>query len=403
MNERKIFLKFSIFQIFYFLSIGIVIPFFSLILKEANWSIQNITYFFSFSAFVVFFLGPIIGKISDEIGKKRIMIVGLFIQIITFILFFIFIENEIFSLIIRFIYIFAEIFVGIVGISIIEDLINNKRGFWTGFFMSVGSIGSLLGPILAGLITDNFQNKHLLLFSIPLTAIALIALSKIKEPNKSHQKIEMKYLNPFFEIKDFLSYKKLKGMGLLGILMNSKVQLFTIFFPILIVEQLKYSKTTLGILLAIPAAIHIFQFIFGKIADKISSEFGVLLGVIIVVFSLLNLPHIENISGILFVVILYGIGTSIWNVNALSLMGEIGKKYSKDGEIFSSYVALSKLGVGISTLISASLISFFNMSEIIQFFAILTLLSAIVSYFFFSPIFHHEKHGSYFKSILNKN
>jgi MFS family permease len=400
MKKKNVFFKLSIFQICYFLSIGIIVPFFSLILKEANWSIQNITYFFSLSAFIVFFLGPIIGKISDEIGKKKIMILGLSIQVLTFILFFLFIENEFISLIIRILDVIAYIFVGVVGLSIIQDIIVEKRGFWTGFFMSVGSVGSLLGPILAGILTDHFQTKSLFLFSIPLTLIALFALTKIKETKKNPEKINKSDFNPFSEIKDFFSYQKLKGMGLLGIIMNSKGQIFAIFFPILIVEQLGFSKTTLGILLAIPAGIHVGQFFFGKIADTISSEFGVLLGVSIVSISLFSLPYTQTLSSLVFLIFLYGIGGSIWNVNAWSLMGEIGKKHAKEGEIVSSYVALSKLGVGISTLVSATLITFIGISETIQVFAMLTFISAIVSYFFFSPIFHHEKHGSYFKHVL---
>jgi MFS family permease len=188
-------------------------------------------------------------------------------------------------------------------------------------------------------------------------------------------------------------------MALLGILMNSKGQIYVIFFPILIVSNLGFSETTLGIFLAIPVFLHIFQFLFGKIADSISAEFGILFGVMINGAALFFIPYVNTFiefSALLFVM---GFGGSIWNVSAWVLMGEIGKQENIEGEIVGTYASLAKIGVFISTLLSASLVGVLGISGTLQFFSVLILLGGMISIYFLTPIFHHKKHGSYFDRV----
>jgi len=192
-------------------------------------------------------------------------------------------------------------------------------------------------------------------------------------------------------------------MGLLGILMNSKAEIYNIFFPILIVTTLELPVYYVGLFLSIPIFFHIFQFYFGKIGDNISAEFGVLLGVFIAANSIIFLPFIENIFQLIILLIAYGIGGSIWNVNAWVLMGNIAKKYDIEGEIIGTYVSISKLGVFFATLASAYIISKFGIEQTLAIFGISIILGTILVYFLFQPIFHHKKHKHVFHKIMKKH
>jgi DHA1 family multidrug resistance protein-like MFS transporter len=397
-KKNPILMKFSLFEIFYYFSIGIVVPFFSLILKDAGWSIEHITYFFSISAFTIFLLGPVIGKLADSVGKRKLIIIGLIMQFCFFLVYYFFIEHTKFIFFIRFLEIISYICIGLVSISAVEDLVKEDRGFWMGIILGIGTIGSLLGPILAGFIAQTFSKVSLFLFSLPLTIMALMIIFFFPEFKKK-KNFSKKDLNPFSEIKHFLTFRKLQGMALLGILMNSKGQIYVIFFPILIVSNLGFSETTLGIFLAIPVFLHIFQFLFGKIADSISAEFGILFGVMINGAALFFIPYVNTFiefSAFLFVM---GFGGSIWNVSAWVLMGEIGKQENIEGEIVGTYASLAKIGVFISTLLSASLVGVLGISGTLQAFAVLILLGGMISIYFLTPIFHHKKHGSYFDRV----
>lgn len=392
-------MAFSSFQLFYQLSSSIVVPFFSLLLLDANWTTKQITYFFAISSFVVFLLGPGIGRISDVIGKRTIIWFGLILQIFFFMIYFFFLENTYFILFARVIESIAIVCITLVGISAIEDYIKDNRGFWMGIFLSIGTIGTLVGPVLAGTFSSIYSIRFLFLIAFFLSIISIIFLIKLPNNKTSITKFSFLDLNPLTEIKHFLFEKKLRGMALLGILVNSKVQFYAIFFPILITQVYGFPNYYLGFLLTIPIFFHIFQFYFGKVSDKISSEFGILFGVSLTSLSLFFFPYVSELYLLVFLLILYGIGGSIWNVSAWSLMGEVSKNKGISGEIVTTYASISKLGVFFSTLLSATLISIFTLQYTFQFYSIILIIGVILSYFFFNPIFHHEKHRSYFHHL----
>lgn len=397
-KENTILMKFSLFQIIYYFSLGIVVPFFSLILKEGGWTLSQITYFFSISAFTIFLLGPVIGKFSDSIGKKKLIMFGLCMQFVFFLFYYFFIEHTKIIFFIRFLEIISYICIGLISISAVEELVDKKRGFWMGIILGIGTIGSLLGPILAGFVAQSFSKVSLFLFSLPLTLLALVIIFFFPEFQRKRN-FSKKDLNPFSEIKHFLTYKKLQGMAVLGILMNSKVQIYNIFFPILIVEQLGFNESTLGFLLSIPIFLHIFQFLFGKISDSVSAEFGILLGITLNGISFFFIPYVSSFIEIASLLFIMGIGGSMWNVCAWTLMGEIAKKEHIEGEVVGTYSSIAKIGVFFSTLLSASLVGLLGIAFTLQLFAVLILIGGIITFFFFTPIFHHEKHGSYFDKI----
>lgn len=402
-KENKLILQFSSFHLISAFAFTMFIPFMSLILLEKGLTTSQITYFFAIFTFSGFFFSPIIGKISDSIGKKNIMLAGLSFEMISMPSYF-FINNIYILYFIRFFDAIAYSAVFFVMLSAFEDLIEEKRGFWTGLFLSIGTIGSLIGPIIAGFIADWNSNKILLLVSSGLMIFSFLFLLTIPENKKKEnkKKFSKSDFNPLTEIKHFLKFRELIGMGILGILMNSKGQIYAIFFPILVIETLKLPYSYLGFLISIPIFFHIFQVYFGKIGDNISSEFGVILGVLLAASSIFFLPYINNLFELIILLSIYGIGSSIWNVNAWVLMGNIAKKYDIEGEIVGTYVSISKIGMFFTTLVSAYLVEKFGIGNTLQMFAIMVLIGVVIVYFFFKPIFHHESHKSIFHKVIKE-
>lgn len=400
LKENPIFLYFSSFQMVHQLSLGIVVPFWSLILLEANWSISQITIFFAISSFVIFMLGGSVGKIADTFGKKNIIFLGLFIQAFFFTSYYFFLENVFLMMIARVFEILSFLCISMVGIGALGDFIKSKRGFWTGVFLGLGTIGMMIGPIVAGYIAQYSLHKTLLLFSVVLTIVCIFILTKIpNNSTKRKHKFTISDFNPFSEISHFLKYRKLQGMALLGILMNSKGQVYAIFFPIFVIESLGLPTHYLGYLYSIPIFCHIFQVYFGKISDSISAEFGVLLGVFLSCSALFLFPYVNSTSMLVAMLIVFGIGSGIWNVNAWTLMGGIGKEKNIEAEITGTYMSIAKLGVFFTTLVSASLIGYFGIERTLQLFSIIIFVGIAFTYFFFEPIFHKAEKESHFSKI----
>lgn len=401
-RENPKIMAFSSFQISYSLAISMVIPFFSIILLDANWTAKEITYFFAFFTLGSFLFSPIIGKISDEIGRKKIIMIGLIFEAIFFLSYYFLTQNQTLIYFIRFLNGIGSACVVVVALSAFEDYIKKDRGFWTGVFLSLGTVGALIGPIVAGIIANWYYSKILLFAGIFFSIFSIFLLTFLPEKKKlKKNKIKLKDFNLFLEIGEYFKYRELRGMALLGILMNSKGQIYIIFFPILVIEKLGLNELSLGILLAIPVFFHIFQVYFGKIADKVSAEFGIMFGVLLVAGSFLFIPYANSFSLLFILLLVYGIGGSIWNVNAWSLMGRIAKEKDIEGEVIGSYSSISKLGMFIATLISASLVGIFGIAGTLQLFAIVIIIGNVFAYFFFEPIFHHKRNKSYFHEVVS--
>ncbi len=394
-------LLFSSFDFSHRLAMQIIVPFFSIILLYAGWSAETIGYFFAAFTLGFFLFSPVIGKLSDIIGRKKLILTGLIGQIIFLLLYFNFTQNVPLIVGVRFFDGVITACVMVVTLGAFEDSIKEKRGFWTGLFLSIGTIATMIGPIIAGIISEKYSTD--LLFTISMIIIITSIFILIVLPEKKRIKKEtivLKDFNPLSEIQHFFTKKKLRGMGLIGMIANARGQTYLIFFPLLIVEVMGYSERVLGFLLAIPVSIHIFQFYFGRVADKISAEFGILGGVFTFSFVFLFLPYVSSIFWIVLILFVAGIGGAYFNVNAWSLMGRIAKEENIEGEIIGTYYSIANLGMFISALIGAGLVSMIGIAHTLQIYSILLILSICVSYFYFEPIFHHERKKSIFHKIV---
>lgn len=397
-------LVFSSFHLVQSFAIFITVPFLSLILLENGWSTSQITYFFAIFSFAMFLFSPIVGRLSDELGRKNVILFGLVLQVIFFTVYFTFPDKQSLILMSRFLDGLGFACVSVVVLSAFEDLIDQKRGFWTGLFLSIGTIGSFLAPIVAGYIASWYLNKTLLLISIGFLLLSILFLLFIPETKiTKKRKVKFNDFDPLSEIFTFLSIRKLQGMAFIGMLMNAKAQIFSIFFPIYVVTVMDLPVYYLGYFLAIPAFLEIFQFYFGKISDAVSSEFGVLFGVLIVSSSMIFLPYVSTVPALVVLLLIYGIGSGIWNVNAWSLMSRIAKEKDIQGEVVGSYFSLAKLATFFSALISAYLVSQFGIAQTIQLFAIIIFMANFGAYLFLKPIFHHERITSSFGKFLKKH
>ena len=399
-KENNLLVFFSSFQLLYQLSVNLVIPFFSVILLSLGWNEATISYFFSIGFLTVFLLAPGIGKLSDYVSKKLLMLLGLLTQILFFISMYFFGEYSSIMVYARVIDMIGFIAIGVVGLGALEDLIKEKRGFWTGVFLTLGTVGGLFGPIVAGYISDHYADKLLLILGAIASFVAMVFLAAL--PLKTHikkkesKKSLIQEINPLNEIKHFIVEKRMRGMGIMGLVMNAKGQIFIIFFPIYAIKVLNISETYLGFLLMIPIAMHLFQTQLGKISDYISAQFGVLCGAFVACFSMIFLPYLSTIPELVVLLVIMGLGNSMWNVNAWSLMGDYAKRNQIEGEVSGTYFSLSKLGAFIATGSTSLLLTFFTLATMIQFFAGVVLITMCFCYFLFAPIFHHENRRNHF-------
>ena len=132
--------------------------------------------------------GPLYGKLSDQFGRRPMLMIG--ISIFLFGSFLCALSQEMWQLI---------LFRGIQGLgagalfpislAVIGDLFSpRERGRYQGLFGGVFATAMLIGPFLGGVLTDNYSWHWIFLVNIPVGLVALAVIGRllpgIKHPDR---------------------------------------------------------------------------------------------------------------------------------------------------------------------------------------------------------------------------
>ena len=133
--------------------------------------------------------GPIYGKLSDQFGRRPMMMIGVSLFLLGSLL--CGLSQEMWQLI---------IFRGIQGLgagaifpislAVIGDLFSpRERGKYQGLFGAVFALASILGPALGGFLTDTISWHWVFLVNLPLGIVALVVLWRLLPPVRHPERV----------------------------------------------------------------------------------------------------------------------------------------------------------------------------------------------------------------------
>ncbi|NTU70142.1 MFS transporter [bacterium] len=261
-----------------------------------------------------------------------------------------------------------------------EDSIDNKkRGYFTGVFKSIRSSFIVVGTLLGVYITSKYSIETIFLVSFVLfLGLVMYTLSLKKHLIKKRPKL--KDLNFINDIKYFLRDKRLRTIGLLGVLTNFSEGIFAVFVPLYIITELNAPVYFVGIIFAARYLVSISQFFFGKLCDLRGSGNMVFLGITLKALALALLPFSSSFTILLLISILVSVGGSIWNTAAWCYMSEIGEDNNDEGEITGSYVSIAHFGPFLSFIAGGLFVGFLGYRGLFSLAALVCILSAYVAY-----------------------
>lgn len=338
---------------------------------------------FSMYPLMSFLTSPIVGALSDEAGRRRVILFGLVLEIAVIILY-LFDKTWWMFLVARAIDAVAFSAVILVGLSAVEErLTNHNRGIYAGFSLSLLHVGKLLGPLAGGLLADIFFIKMPFIVGgcvIFLLLATFYARTKPAGGLAPSRRPSFQAFNVVAQLRWFLSIRKLRGMSVLGIAMHATLPLITIFIPLFIKEHFGLSYVFIGIAIFCMEMPQLFQFIYGRIGDQFPRHYAVLFGTGLSGAALILLSITPTYGTFTAALLLLGIGLGCWNIGAWTLMADIGEQQRKIGSVVCSYASIARIGEVVSTIVSGYIAVTLGTTTLILLNGILIVFVSAVSY-----------------------
>lgn len=374
--------KYTYINLTFTVALTLISAILSIYLKSIGYSDPQLGLLFSLFPITVALFIPVIGNISDVIGKKNIIMISIAAEIIAYILYML---NHIFILIV-----IARILDGLatttmttIALARAEDGILTNRGEKSGIFLSIGQIGKLIAPPVSVFLADRFFIRFPFMIALAILLVLLVLL--FDKDDLDFGKLQRKDLNYITSIRRYLEHHELRGMAILGIAAHMAQPATVVFLPLFIIEKLGMPMNYAGLAMLILGIPYLFQFYFGRISDQLSPRYIVPLGLFISALGHIALFFIDTFFGLSVMLLVVGIGGAMWNVSAWHLMSGIGEKTRSVGLVTSSYLGLVKLGA-FPMFIASGFIVERTSFQLLSFINGITMVIAIAAaYSFLSP------------------
>mgnify|MGYP001453921236 CR=1 FL=1 len=372
------------------LGFGIIIPLLPYYAENFGANPNEVTLLMASYSLMQLIFGPILGRISDIYGRKKILVLCLIGSAISY-LFLYFASSFVLVL-------FARSIAGLFGSTtsianayVTETTSPENRAKGMGLIGAAFGLGLVFGPVIGGYFgggdinSINYKAPFFFAFIVATISFLLAYFILIEPKRRNKQFVSMNFLDSF---KDLLSLFKIPVL----------LFLITIFFLVTFSfagfettfalwteramnwasKQTGYAFTFTALLVALIQGMLIGKLTrkFGELKLLISSCFLMLIGLFFITLSVQNLYYLIIALGIL------GISVGIGHPSLNSLLS---KNLNKNiiGTSFGVIQSVGSLARILSPLLMGNLFYFFGMNSPYNFGAFLMFISLLLfSYYF---------------------
>ena len=307
---------------------GLVIPLIPFYALEFGASSTLLGVLVSSFALMQFFFAPFLGRLSDKIGRRRVLLYSLLFSVISFIIFTT--ANSFIMLLC------SRLIAGMateygVAYAYISDITGEKsRTSAIGKVGAASNIGIILGPVIGGFI--NIYGRFWLpgLAATALTLLNLIFIYLFLPETvklKDNDPAAYETVKPVPYIKEILVLLKAPAISpALGIIfaMGFAFAAMPVVLPLYSWDVFALGEAAVGIFFAYIGVIgFIIQFILvGKLSKKLSDDLIILSGIILTVTGVFSLPLFPNIILFMGGVTVISIGVFLVDVAISSFLSK---------------------------------------------------------------------------------
>lgn len=317
----------------------------------------------------IFFKLPA-GALSDIIGRKKTMLIGLFVFAFTPFAY-LFIRDYNLLIIIRFVHGFATAVYGPVSMAVVMDVAGGRKGEMLSWFSSVTIIGNLIGAPVGGFILYSmsagspsiaeFQTVYIVSgiagMASLLIALKLLAHGEKIEKGKSLKESYKKFLSG---IKEVISDKRVLITSNMEGLQNMTVGALEAFLPVYAVKVAGLNEFQAGILWGIQVFVTILSKpVMGKTSDRYGRKPLITAGMILCAVSFGSIPLLRDFYLLMLAAIVFGFGEAFVTSSSAALVADICKE-KHFGTAMGTFGTIFDIGHASGPILAGLLIARFD-------------------------------------------
>lgn len=285
----------------------------------------------------IFFKLPA-GALSDIIGRKRTMLIGLVVFAVmpfTYLL----VNDYQLLVVIRFFHGLATAIYGPVSMAVVADIAGAKKGEMLSWFSSITIIGNLLGAPLGGFILHNmagapspalpdFQMAYLVsgvagMLSLFL-AVGILHNGKNGVDDKNPKKAYKRFISG---IKEVMSDKRIVITSSMEGLQNLTVGALEAFLPIYAVIVAGLNEFQAGLLWGIQVVVTIVSKpVMGRTSDRFGRKPLIVIGMLLCAGAFGAIPLLKDFYALMTAAIFFGLGEAFITSSSAALVADICKE-----------------------------------------------------------------------------
>lgn len=249
---------------------------------------------------------PFSGKLSDTIGRKKVMIIGIVVCFIVSLLYPLSFSIW-FFLLLRFLHGFSAGFLPTGATALVTDILPKEaRGRGMGIWGTFISLGIGVGQALGDWLFRKFGMDNLFLFAAITALFAGLLIAYVKETLEKKQKFKFNHLS--ITIKDVFEPSVLPAAFVMFLTASCSGIIFVLTPDISDYLGINNKGWFFGIYVISTIVIRLFT---SSLSDKIGRRKTLLIGVIILIASMFLIGTAHNIAAYTTAAVLFGVATGI--------------------------------------------------------------------------------------------
>jgi multidrug resistance protein len=287
---------------------------------------------------------PFSGKLSDTIGRKKVMIIGIIVCFVVSLLYPLSFSIW-FFLILRFLHGFSAGFLPTGATALVTDILpKESRGRGMGIWGTFISLGIGVGQSMGDWLFRLYGMDNLFVFAAIISLVAALLIAYVKETLEVQQKFKLHHLS--ITVQDVFEPSVLPAAFVMFLTASCSGIIFVLTPDISDYLGINNKGWFFGIYVISTIVIRLFT---SSLSDKIGRRKTLLIGVVLLIASMFLIGTAHNLSAYTTAAVLFGVATGITSPTLFAWTADLSHKDRRGVGSGTMFIAL-ELGIMLGSI-----------------------------------------------------